>query len=409
MPLRSLLSLPSTFSSVVLAGVALAIAVLAVSCGEDGDPPPVDEGRRPEVLAAIGQNVFWPTIQSLETEAAALQTAAEAYAAAPSEETRVPVQMAWRETMAVVEQLEMMQIGPAAALDAMAMGAEDLRAQIYAWPLVNTCAIDQRVAGENPGDAETLADEPVNRRGLLAVEYLVFRDDPSNTCSPLSPLNSEGTWDALSAEELAQRRASVVAAAATDVARRASNLVERWDPAAGAFLTELTDPTRSGALYESAQEGLNAVSDALFYLDRQTKDGKVGEPAGVTMCDANTCPESRESRWADASKEHGIANLRAFQRVYLGGAPDETEALGFDDLLRDMGAGTFADEMASHIADAIAAGMAIEGTLVGGLESDLEAVVAWHTAIRLVTTDLKTMFVAVLDLRVPSSAAGDND
>ena len=44
--------------------------------------------------------------------------------------------------------------------------------------------------------------------------------------------------------------------------------------------------------------------------------------------------------------QHALANLAGFQSLFLGGAPDE-DALGFDDLLRDMGADGVADDPAN--------------------------------------------------------------
>ena len=83
--------------------------------------------------------------------------------------------------------------------------------------------------------------------------------------------------------------------------------------------------------------------------------------------------------------------------------------LGFDDLLRDMDSAAFADQMAAHIEGAIAAAEAIDGTLVDALATDLPSVVALYEAIKLVTDDLKTMFLTILDLEAPNRAAGDND
>ena len=75
----------------------------------------------------------------------------------------------------------------------------------------------------------------------------------------------------------------LAAALATLVERRVGDLVEAWSPTGGNFIEELTNPGRSGAVYGSAQEGLNAVSDAMFYLEKETKDMKLAKPLGIML------------------------------------------------------------------------------------------------------------------------------
>lgn len=384
--------------------VGLALAPIAFSCSDDGGEPMVPVGRRPEVLANLGENIILPAYREHATSAAALTAAVDAYATTPSAATRDAARTAWRNAMAIYEQAEMMQVGPLGAMGDV-LGGQDLRFEMYAWPSLNRCTIDQDTVSDLYADPVGLAATTIDRRGLGGVEYLLFIDTPDNSCSPLSPINADGTWAAFTPEEIEGRRARHAHSLAVIVQDNAERLVAAWDDG---FLVEFTDPTRSGAVYGSAQEGLQGVTDALFYLDREVKDMKVAEPAGIATCTTTTCPEARESRHADASKEHLLANLRAFSALYHGGAPGGAE-LGFDDVLADMGAGAFADEMAGHIAAAIVAVQAIPGTLVDALSTDLPAVHAAYDAIKLVTDDLKTMFLTVLDLEAPDRAAGDND
>lgn len=92
-----------------------------------------------------------------------------------------------------------------------------------------------------------------------------------------------------------------------------------------------------------------------------------------------------------------IANLRGFELLFLGGDPDADD-LGFDDLLRDMGANDVADDMANAITGAITATEAVPGTFRDALTQDEAAMVAVHTALISVTDILKSDFLSVLDL-----------
>ena len=413
-----------TDRNVSLAVLATALVVGLTGCGDDEIGPGSDAGSgssdggggmdaestssiRVQVLANLGQNVILPSYRAFVPRADALVTAVSAYAMSPDATTRAAAQASWEQAIDTWQELEMMQLGPLAAMD-LAAGGADVRDSVYAWPELNLCVIDQMTASEDYDDQTALAAEPINTRGLGAIEYLLYVPDTDNRCSPLSGINMDGTWDAFSDAEVERRRARHAEALATLVQQQATSLVTRWEATDGNFLAELTDPGRSGSLYGDAQEGLNAVSDAMFYLDKETKDMKLAEPAGISGCDAASCPDARESRFANRSREHVIANLRGFQRLYLGSEPTD-DGLGFDDLLVNMGADALATQMTTRIADAIIAAEGIDPTLVEAVDSGGTSVADTHEAIRLITDDLKTMFVSVLDLEVPNRAAGDND
>lgn len=383
----------------------LLFCLLAAGCSSDsGSANGGDGGLRGDVLASLGQNVIVPRQQAFSTLAVSLEKALAEAAADPS--AREAAQEAWRQAVTAWQELETMQLGPAGA-SLTVMGGQDLRARIYSWPNLNLCLVDQQTVQEGYDDPDALEAAVGAPLGLWAIEYLLFNDDPSNNCSPLNAINQDGIWEAL-ADAIPQRRLAYAASLSTLVRRRAEELVAAWAPTAGNFIEELVNPGRRGAVYGTAQEGLNAVSDAMFYLDQEIKDMKVGEPIGITECVAERCPEALESSWAMHSKENIIANLQGFQVLFLG-APPGVEALGYDDLLIDMGAPDVAQDMTAAIEDAIAATAAIPGTLRNPIDANPESVLAAYDAIQVVDDILKSDFLSVLDLEAPDRAAGDND
>jgi predicted lipoprotein len=338
-------------------------------------------------------------------DAAALERAIAEATTAPG--GRDDAREAWQTAMATWQQLELTQFGPlGSSLDVM--GGEDLRARTYTWPLLNPCQVDQQTVEDGHDDPDAIEGTKGAPLGLWAIEYLLFNESPDNSCTALNTINRDGTWDAM-ADMIPARRLEYAAALATLVRRRVDDLVEAWSPDGGNYIEELTNPGRSGAVYGSAQEGLNAVSDAMFYLEKESKDMKLAKPLGITGCAESQCPDDLESRWAAWSKPHVLANLRAFELLFHGGAADAAGALGYDDLLVDMGAADVADDMQKAIDAAIAATEAVPGTFREALSQDPAAMEQAHTAIQAVTDILKSDFLTILDLEAPDRAAGDND
>ena len=81
--------------------------------------------------------------------------------------------------MAVWQQLELLQVGPAGLMGTVA-GGDSLRDAIYSWPTVNTCRVDQESARRG---FLNLGAALVNVRGLDALEHLLFTTSADHTCS----------------------------------------------------------------------------------------------------------------------------------------------------------------------------------------------------------------------------------
>jgi predicted lipoprotein len=387
-------------------GLGLCLAAALASCGGGSTPDAscAEGDLRGPVLASIGESIIVPRQQSFAQRAAALQDALSTAADTPEDEQgRAAAQASWREAIEAWQVLELMQVGPATH----GRGGLGLRDRIYSWPEMNRCLLNIQTIGDDYDDPEALAADTGTQRGLWAIEYLLFNDESDNECSELNQINQDGSWNAM-LDALPERRLRHAASLAGLVRQDADELVRQWSPTGDGFLEELKAPCSNSTLYGSPQEGLNEVSNALFYLDTETRDMKLGEPAGIMMCEELICPQSLESLWAEHGKENVLANLRGFQEVFFGAEPG-TEALGFDDLLTDMGAAQVVDDMRAALSDAIAKTEAIPGSLSEALQSDLPAVEDAYEAVKTVTDILKTEVLSVLDLEAPQRAAGDND
>ncbi len=374
--------------------------------GGDGPRPAADVHR--ELLKSLGETIIVPIYKDFHAACEELEVAASAYANSVSEEDRAATQLAWRTAMSLWQHAEVFQVGPAGSMTT-AIGGQDLRAEIYSWPTVNPCRVDQETLEGAYSDTSAFAGELANVRGLDALEYLLFGPATENGCKVSSSINKNGDWQAaLDAGEIPAKRAAYAHALAILLVEQAEGLVNIWEEGDSAFIAELSGAGTTGTVYTSAQEALNSVTDAMFYAEKQTKDMKLATPIGISACEADTCPEDLESLYANHSKENVIANVRAFQLLFLGAAPG-TDAPGFDDLLKGVGQEGMATDIADKIANALTVLEGIEGSFADALASNPEVVEDGYVALKAAMDIFKTEFMSALDLEIPNRAAGDND
>lgn len=394
----------------ISANSVFTLAALLGACGDDGGPAPaidaaVDTFDRKTLLANLGENVVLPVYESFDARVTDMATAIDAHCAglgtADEASLRAAAQDAWKQSMNAWQLVEVMLFGP------VSMNEGALRDVVYSWPIVSTCAVDQDVNLHRTDPASyDIATRLTNRRGLAALEHVLFNDDLAHTCPPqAAPVG----WDALVDADRKSARCSFAQVAVADLAAQAQTLLDAWRPGTGAYLAAFT----SASAFESAQAGLNVVSDAMFYLDTETKDMKLAEPAGIAVNVCNTtgqpCPAELESLLARHSRDNVLTNLRGFQMLFIGQGLDGVDGVGFDDFLRALDAAPVADQMSANIAAAIAAVEAIPGAMEDALQSDYQAVVDAHAGVKAVTDLLKTQFLTVLGLDLPDGGASDND
>jgi predicted lipoprotein len=334
------------------------------------------------------------------TESLAASLRGDADAGAPADP-----RAAWRQTFEALQEVEVFGLGPYA--HAPVIGGEGIRDEIYPWPLVSRCRIEEQLvakAYEGPGFASTL----VNGRGLTAVEFLLFSQDRANACSSFSTINANGTWAALAPVDLDARRAAYARAAAEDVASRVRGLVAGWASNGGNFRVALASAGAGSSLFATEASALNALTDAVIYVDESVKDWKLGKPAGFFECTTGTCPGAVEAPYARASKDALVANLRATRRI-VQGCGREYSGLGVDDWLASKGAGDLAARVLGALVAAQAAVDALDGPVDDVLARDPSKIAQAHANVKAFTTLWKAEALPALTMTLPTSAQGDND
>jgi uncharacterized protein len=376
--------------------------------GSEGSRPDANFDRQ-ALLNHMGTHVLFPATKRFLQRSTELKVAVEKYVISNSSSDRQAARQAWKVAASETQELEVFQVGPAGLMGEV-LGGQSIRDEIYSWPLTNACRVDQELVEQAYLDPTAFSKESINVRGMDALEYLLFSESKENSCPIQNTINASGAWAALSLEELGLRRAVYAQTLARDLEKHAQRLVDGWDPNKGNFLTSFTQAGKGSAVYATSQEALNAVSDAMFYLEKEAKDMKLAIPAGISGCIQTTCPQNLESRYAKHSKHHVISNLKAFRRLYFGGDSATGTELGFDDWLVALGAEQLANDLKQKIAEAFLALEAIEEEdLAEALNNDLPSVHKAYQALKALVVLMKTEMISVLDLEIPNRAEGDND
>ncbi|HVR21188.1 MAG TPA: imelysin family protein [Polyangiaceae bacterium] len=342
-----------------------------------------------------------------QSHAATLRDRAATAASEPSEDAAAAAREAWLTAMASWEGLELFQFGPAAA--SLNPGGQGLRDRIYSWPLVARCKVDEQVVNRfyaNDAYFGSTSTSLTSGRTLHALEYLLFYSGTDNGCSAYSSINSTGSWRSLGADELRVRRRDYAARAAADVWRQAETLALSWSQDGGDFGPKLVE---AGPVYASEQVALNAVGNALFYLDTELKDSKIQVPLGLDVaCPTERCPDQVEALYARTSVDHIAQNLRGFRRLFQGCA-DGNAGFGFDDWLIAVGAGDLATRMLAALDAADAVVASLDTPLEVLIVNEPARVQAVNDAIKRISDLLKTEFMAALNIERPPGTPGDND
>ncbi|MDX1588910.1 MAG: imelysin family protein [Oleiphilaceae bacterium] len=364
----------------------------------------------PAMLTNLGENIMLPAMEDFSVQSAALEQAALDYQQAlrDSGGDEVPqakndFQTAWQQAILAWQSVEVMQVGP------LVDGPRELRNEIYSWPSTSTCAVDQEVIAAEV-DNYDISDVTPLRKGLDALEYLLYTADLNETCP--DNVDSVQNWNNRLDSDKRQTRADFAVHVAAGINSRGSELVNAWKGTDG-YLAKLSDPEAAGSGFSSAQDAVNTVSDALFYIEKQVKDIKLAEPLGIKGTCDNACPELVENPLSQRSKEHVRQNMVAFQSLFLGNAADSTEArLGFDDLLNAASGENVAGAMETDINATLDEIANLSGSFFAALDgaaTGREQIQVIHDKAKKVTDRLKEDFLTVIGLSIPDAAAGDGD
>ena len=411
------------------ARLSLLASVVAVSaCVDDSTDPSsnavsnavsVDSFDFVAMFKNYADNIIIPNYQALADKADIMAQSdgpianyCEAIGTSNEDSAREAAEDAWDNTQAAIAISESHIIGPAKGND------EALRKRLNAYHVgeLSTCGIDEAVLLANGDSSFDVTDRTLNQRGIGAVEYLLFNTDLTHTCP--SQITETANWNTRSEDQRKRLRCEYAVIISNDIATNANDLVNEWSSDG--------DNYRYTFIYNAnISDTLSALSDAMFFMDMEIKDIKLGIPTGInTDCSAISCPDKVESPYRQTSFAHIRNNLEAFGTMLTGG-----DGLGFDDIIVQAGVSELNTELQANITAAInnidsqTNSLFAEAAAIDNAQDKADCNNAFtnpetasafpacnlYGLIKLITDDLKVDFVAAVEVDLPNRAQSDND
>jgi putative iron-regulated protein len=366
------------FQATAWRAVGLGLA-LALGCA----PVPLADGERREALRQATEQVILPTYSDLAERTAELSLLLDELALAPEQAVVAEIREQYLVTRGPLEESQAFGFGP----------AEELRsaAAIDQQP-IDGPKIDAELAGTADLTVQRLSSIGANKRGLHAIEYLLFPEDDSELEAAL-----------LEASEAGSRRRQFLAAAAELVAKNAGALRDAWAADGGDYGRRFAEPGGADSVSPDVQAGLDTLLNQAVFLSEVVANTKLGKPLGSATGGAID-PSAQASERSGASLSDALGNLRGVRNVYLG-SRDGSIATSLSTLVRAKSPAT--DLRARQALDEAEASLrAVPEPLTIALSDSPELVIAAFEAVKNLKRVLATEVLGTLGA---SLKFNDND
>jgi predicted lipoprotein len=281
--------MPSFQPRRIFAALIVAATFALVGCTTDSgtDYPTVSAGYGYDtVLAAVGPNVILATYADLSVKGTALQNAAIALNANPTEGNLHAARQAWRDARAPWERGEGFLFGPVAD--------KGIDPSIDSWPLDSTTLKRVLTTDTTSLNVVYVNGQANEVKGFHAMEYLLFGIDSSKTAASLTT-----------------RERQYLVAAAAHFKNRVDTLKLSWAADGQNFLAQFTTAGSGSTRYTSAHAAAEDLVEGMIGICDEVANGKITEPY-------NEGTRAEESRFSRNSTTDFANNIRSVRNVYLG-------------------------------------------------------------------------------------------
>jgi putative iron-regulated protein len=360
-------------------GLLFGLAALVQGCA----PTPLEDGERRVALRETTEQVILPTYVELSARTAELAEQLDTLGTAPSEVDLSLLRQAYFDVRGPWEESQAFGFGPAVELHA--------QAGIDQSP-IDAAKLDAELASDTELSVKYVRGLGANKRGLHAIEYLLFPATPE--------------LDALLLADDAggQRRRQFLSAAGQVVADQAAQLLLAWDPTDGDYAGKFSRPGGPDSVAATVQAGLDSLLNEAVVVSEVLANVKLGGPLGVTK-GGKVDPSAQESERSGATSGDLLANLRGVRNVYLAAREDSASSASLSSLVH--GRSPSADLHArAALAEAEAALRAMPEPFTRALEESPESVEAAYESTKALKRVLATEVLGTLGASLKFS---DND
>jgi len=238
--------------------IASILSVGVMSCSKS-DSPSTNQDIQTVETAALSDFVSVlgnPLYSDFTSEATTLDNAVKALIADPTEANQQAAQAAWKTVRVVWEQSEGFLIGP--------VEDNNYDPNMDTWP-TDRIAINNLLAAHSDITSDELNNTDDALKGFHPLEYLLWETKPA---------------DYTDAEK------NYMAALSENILINVKALQESWTT--GGFGDEISNPGTSGSRYNSKEEALEAVANALIDICNEVGESKMPDPFGDTQAAADS-------------------------------------------------------------------------------------------------------------------------
>ena len=341
----------------------IAAGVGLYACGDDSAAN-TDETA---VLKDIAEIVARPTYATLKAASDDFEIAAEALVADANDSTLGAAQAKWKATMVAWNQSRTFTFGP------VENDGDNIRWHLGADP----DSIEEEITAGGPFDIPKLG---TNRKGLPALEYLLFDPDGGNAAI-------------LEKFSASADRVAFVGALAADLSAEIDGVVSAWD----SYANELATAGEGSDVYKSPKDAMDELFNQMIYV-ADLSIAQIKDPLLGSKGTAGLSPELEEARLSDNTLPDSFAQIAALTSVYEG-SYGEGSGLGVTALVRDRSP-ELDDQVRAAIADAKGALEAIPAPLREALQGDASvlqnAIDKLREVKRLLNSDVATAIGAMV-------------
>lgn len=273
------------------ARLALSVALL-LGCSAVELP----DGERRVALRATAEAVILPTYAELSARTRELSALASELEQEPGEVALTAMRDAFAAARSPLKEAEAFGFGPAVELHSAAALDQSP---------VDGVKLEAELGSATSLSAEYVESLGANKRGLHAVEYLLYPGDPA----AVSVLLADTAAGA--------RRRQFLSLASEVVASHAAELEAAWAPAQGGHFTRFTRPGEPDSVTQTVQAALDNLLNESVFLVEYVANTKLGRPLGADT-GGRVNPALQESERSGLSISDMRSNLRGVRNVYLG-------------------------------------------------------------------------------------------